>query len=328
MKIWNWMPHAVVLALLSLAEGSRLFEFYRTLTGNTVAGVVAGVASAGVTVAIVLYLAVYRYKWTSRWATFLCIVLSLASYVAPVQEEYTKIEQSRPVKELKSYPVWNPKLYWNGGGEAYSEAFKAETADIKRENERILTENSIIHSEQELSLYFYHLLLAAGVLAICVPILNYLVSHKIAELLRNYDAGCVIIPGSPFGLNIHAASAYPKPKRFTTHGPGEDGITTFPSPENLRNHPELAERMKTVAGQEDDISEEPVVSHGFSDSDDNKPPRGEDPNSRNAEIKRLKDGGIPAPDIARKFGLSRQQVYKILKRMSGIESERPQFVFA
>lgn len=181
----KWIPHVIVLLLLSIAEAARLFEFFLVLTGNQI----AGITSAIITVAIVFYLAFYGYLWASRWATALCIILSLASFVQPLRTEYKKDQERIPTVELKAIPEWNPRLFWNGGKDSYKRAYDLQVDAIREQNEKIMIDNQIIRKDRELSLYFWHLLLGALVLGVCVPILNYLVSHKISSLnaRKTYD---------------------------------------------------------------------------------------------------------------------------------------------
>jgi hypothetical protein len=180
-EFFRYFPHVVVFLLLSTAEGFRLFDFYNVMTGSEI----AGIASAVVSVGIVFYLAFYGYSWASKWATFLCIVLSLASFVKPVQTEYKADELRNPTKELKEYPKYDYRMSWSLGKEIYAEMYKKERQNIDDQNIDIMNENQAIRAEKKLSLYFYHLLLGALVLGVCVPILNYLVSHKISQL-RNW----------------------------------------------------------------------------------------------------------------------------------------------
>ncbi|MFQ3854553.1 helix-turn-helix domain-containing protein [Leptospira kirschneri] len=293
-KVLQWMPHGIVLCLLSVAEGSRLYEFYRTLSGNTL----AGIASAGVTVGIVFYLALYGYRNASRWATALCVLLSLASFVQPLKNEYIQEDKARPIKELLGYPTYNPKAFWNGGREAYVETFRLETERIKKQNELILSQNAETQASKQLSLYFWHLLLGALVLAVCVPVLNYLVSHKIA-------AG-------------HVNTLAPAQARIVTHReflPSDKGAskettqaTEFPKSDNS----DKSQRDTVVSHEEDDKRQQ------------------SDMTSRNAEIRRLYDAKVPAPEIAKIFGISRQHVYKILpqKKQMDRSSFSPSLSFA
>lgn len=282
-KILQWMPHGIVLCLLSVAEGSRLFEFYRLLSGNAL----AGIASAGVTVGIVFYLALYGYHNASRWATTLCVLLSLASFVQPLKNEYVKEDKARPIKELLGYPTYNPKAFWNGGREAYVETFRLETERIKKQNELILSQNAETQASKELSLYFWHLLLGALVLAVCVPILNYLVSHKIANMYTHALVSAhEVIAQQDFLRSDKYAD-----KKATQ-------VVSFPQGDNSD---------KSQRGDR-----ETVVSHEEDNGD--KPPRQQgDTTDRNAEIRRLYDAKVPAPEIAKIFGIGRQHVYKILK---------------
>lgn len=308
-KLLQWIPHGIVLCLLSVAEGSRLFEFYRMLSGNAL----AGIASAGVTVGIVFYLALYGYHNASRWATALCILLSLASFVQPLKNEYIQEDKARPIKELLGYPTYNPKAFWNGGRETYVETYRLETERIKKQNELILSQNAETQASKELSLYFWHLLLGALVLAVCVPILNYLVSHKIASMA--IDPMLAHEEHAMSSVVNHVATDSVTGMKVVTHQ------------EFLRSDKDADRKTTQVIdfpqGDNSDKSQRSdrgtVVSHEEDDSGD-KPPRQQgDMTSRNVEIRRLYDAKVPAPEIAKIFSISRQQVYKILtpkKQMS------------
>jgi len=173
--------HIIVLLTLSVAESFRLHDFYVIVTKNSW----AAWASAFLCVSIVFYLAFYGYRWSSRWATLLCIILSLASFISPLQSEFKKHDSENQAEKLLEYPKWDRRQAWTGK-ETYDTLMKKETARIDIENENIMLRNSEIRNQREFSLYFWHLILVAVVLGICVPILNYIVSHKISDLY-NYD---------------------------------------------------------------------------------------------------------------------------------------------
>ncbi|UNE66877.1 helix-turn-helix domain containing protein [Leptospira interrogans] len=298
----KWLPHGVVLVLLSLAEGSRLFEFYQTLSGN----MLAGIASAAITVGIVFYLAFFGYRWASIGATILCIALSFASFVDPLLDEFAREEKSHPVQELLKYPAYNPKSYWNGGREAYVEAFKLETELVKKENARIMAENAKIQTKRELSLYFWHLLLGAVVLAVCVPILNYLVSHKIAEV---HSSSITVLSYSHRG-DFYMTATKKSPKKTVSHETvAQDDI-------DFGDNEKTSDKLQ-------DGDRKTVVSHGYSrigneDDGDSSSNRQDDATNRDAEILQRFQSKVPAPKIAKEFGISRQHVYKIVKKMQRV----------
>lgn len=312
----KWLPHGVVLVLLSLAEGSRLFEFYQTLSGN----MLAGIASAAITVGIVFYLAFFGYRWASIGATILCIALSFASFVDPLLDEFAREEKSHPVQELLKYPAYNPKSYWNGGREAYVEAFKLETELVKKENARIMAENAKIQTKRELSLYFWHLLLGAVVLAVCVPILNYLVSHKIAEVHLNTLR---------YGLDFAHHSVQSHTGYFATRSGPSYATGKNESPKKTVSHETVAQDDIDFGDNEktndklQDGDRKTVVSHSYSrvrdeDDSDNSINRQDDATGRDAEILQRFQSKVPAPKIAKEFGISRQHVYKIVKKMQRV----------
>lgn len=176
----KFVPHIIVLIFLCLAEGSRLYEFFKTLSGNEI----AGIASAVVTVGIVFYLSFYRYIWASRFSTGICILLSLMSFLHPVKEEYMKEQVVKDKKELLPYPEYDRRAYWNGGKEVYVKSFNIRTQEVSRMNEKIIAHNEKLQIQNELPIFFWHLILGAFILSVGVPILNYLVSHKIAEIFN------------------------------------------------------------------------------------------------------------------------------------------------
>ncbi|WP_017863250.1 helix-turn-helix domain-containing protein [Leptospira santarosai] len=329
----KWLPHGVVLALLSLAEGSRLFEFYQTLSGN----MLAGIASAAITVGIVFYLAFFGYRWASVGATILCVMLSFASFVDPLLNEFAREEKSHPARELLKYPAYNPRAYWNGGKETYVEAFRLETELVKRENERIMAENAKIQTKRELSLYFWHLLLGAVVLAVCVPILNYLVSHKIAEVHSNM----LKMDFGPLGNRAATQNAWdfkvadltgPQARHYAgiPTGPAESPKRTVSHEAVAQDDTEFGDNGKTGDSLQNG-DKAAVVSHGYGRLEgdgDNSSRRTDDAQNRDDEIRRLFDSRTPAPQIAKQFGISRQHVYKILKKVKDVATISPELKFA
>ncbi|EMK12868.1 MULTISPECIES: helix-turn-helix domain-containing protein [Leptospira] len=319
----KWLPHGLVLTLLSLAEGSRLFEFYQTLSGN----MLAGIASAAITVGVVFYLAFYGYRWASVGATILCVALSFASFVDPLREEYAREEKSHPAQELLKYPTYNPRAYWNGGKEAYVETFRLETELVKRENERITTENAGIQTKRKLSLYFWHLLLGAVVLAVCVPILNFLVSHKIAEV--HLDALKSNL--NPIQSRSESAWSFEVMDLAQPQSHPFAGISSGPaeSPRKTVSHEAVAQDNKGIGDKKEtgdslqNGDKATIVSHGNSRMEDkgdsdNLSRRSDDTMGRDAEILQRFQSKISAPTIAKEFGISRQHVYKIVKKAQKI----------
>jgi len=169
------LPHIFLLAILSGAEGFRIFAFFHSLTGSFF----SGVFSAALTVSIVIYLAFYDMEKTSIGATILCIILSFASFLEPF-EKLTVTDTVELEKSRLSMPEYEPEKYLKTGIGIYLERYKAETKRVQDHN-RILDERIQNIKEKDSSKTRY-ILFAIGVFtfAVGVPVLTLLVAHRAA----------------------------------------------------------------------------------------------------------------------------------------------------
>lgn len=173
------IPHVILLLILATAEGFRLTEFFRMLTGS----LGAGIASAIVTVIVVTYLAIYRMNWTSFFAMLICILLSFGSFLEPFQElRKERMDNAIETAEAKRLPLpqWDAARFWYGGGETYRKAFEAEVKHVEEHNRRV-DAATFSDEQKEFSLSRY-VIFALGVIvmAICVPLLAFVISHKLS----------------------------------------------------------------------------------------------------------------------------------------------------
>lgn len=207
-----------------------------------------------------------------------------------------------------------------------------------------MAENAKIQTKKELSLYFWHLLLGAVVLAVCVPILNFLVSHKIAEVGSSpfkLDQGFLkdrtVVQGSlsfdpdsvdslaslihSRGSRLFATGAKESPKKTVSHETVAQG--DIESSDNEKTRDSLQNGDKATVASHTCIRNEDKDDNG-----DNSSHRPDDAQNRDDEIRRLFDSRTPAPQIAKQFGISRQHVYKILKKAKEAIAVSPELKFA
>lgn len=178
------VPHVVLLLILATAEGFRLTEFFRMLTGS----LGAGIASAMITVIIVTYLAIYRMNWTSFFAMLICVLLSFGSFLEPFQElRRERMDNAIETAESKRLPLpqWDAQRFWFGGGETYRKAFEAEVKHVEEHNRRV--DAMLLSDEQkEINVSRYVIfILGVVVMAICVPLLAFVISHKLSLELNH-----------------------------------------------------------------------------------------------------------------------------------------------
>jgi len=183
MKI-NIFFHIVMLAILALAEGFRLTEFFKVQTGSYE----AGAASAAVSVIVVLYLALFNMRNASIFATIVCVFLSLASFLQPYEDlQVSTIKKVNAEGEkILPLPQYNPQVC-RGTGEGKAECLKnydknhdAQVLEIKKHNARVEKVLSVGESKTLRQSEIVVFILGALVLGFCVPILTYTVSHRLA----------------------------------------------------------------------------------------------------------------------------------------------------
>lgn len=175
--------HGVMLLILAAAEFFRLTDFFKIQAGS----VEAGAASAVVSVVVVLYLALFRMKAASIFATFICVLLSLASFLRPYEElQFSTVKQVTDITEKTlPLPVWDPRKF-RSGEETYKASFDAETDRIKRHNERVEKIYSVRESKNLRLSEIVVFILGALTLGLCVPVLTFTVSHKLADDIKEY----------------------------------------------------------------------------------------------------------------------------------------------
>jgi len=177
MRFTKYIPHILVLVIISLAEMTRIQVFYEMLVDNLVSSIAISIVST----AIIFYLAYYKYSALSIVATAICIAINLASFVPTLMNTQDKIETKR--FEMLAYPEYDQHKYW-AGRDAYKRTFELEVERVKAENERRSLENEKLENTTK-PLNFWYMAVTVVLMSIFIPILNYFVSHKIASLGDN-----------------------------------------------------------------------------------------------------------------------------------------------
>lgn len=202
-------PHAILLLVLAAAEGFRLAEFFRLLTGS----VPAGVASAVVTVVVVTYLALYELNRASIFAMFVCVFLSFGSFIEPFEAlrsgQATETLDAAESARLPM-PEWDPMKFWTGG-QSYRKAYEAEVEHVRRHNER---SEAVVFSGRSGNVDFARYAvfgLGVVVMAICVPFLALVVSHRLAEEVRRVPPPAPLPPPVTAGSRVSAGPAPSRP---------------------------------------------------------------------------------------------------------------------
>jgi hypothetical protein len=178
-----------MLTVLALAEGFRLTEFFKIQTGSYE----AGAASAAVSVIVVLYLALFHMKKASVFATAICIFLSLASFLRPYEDLQVSTVKRVNSDAEKTLPIpqYDPRKC-RGTDEAKESCLKSydkEVARIEKHNARIEKLLTVGESKTLRLSEIVVFVLGAVVLGFCVPVLTFVVSHKLADDFSKFRKG-------------------------------------------------------------------------------------------------------------------------------------------
>lgn len=167
-----------MLALVLSAEGSRFFNFFILLSGSQASAVIFAVAVS----LIIVYLAIGEYDKTSIASVFICIGLSVISYIDPFVKEvlevdFSKVEEKEKAK--KEIPKWVSKWESKDDKEMKKLSFNAELEEVKTHNERIENEILLLKTVGKTKMIAF--LFSAFLMSFCVPLLTYLISHKLSK---------------------------------------------------------------------------------------------------------------------------------------------------
>lgn len=258
----KFIPHILVLAILAIAEIPRLQVFFDIIVNNPITSYMV----AFVSIAIIFYLSYYKHNVLSIIATVVCIAINIASFQPVMQEKQEALTGEK--LPLLEYPTFEQSKYWSGR-DTYKKAYELEVSRVEQINkereERNETSQSPVH--------FWYLLATALVMSIFIPVLNFVVSHKIADL-------------------AYGSATLTKRDGNDDDDYSDGGFPNFPVSVN-GYHPE----------NEDDTIK-PIAVNNFDNSEKV---------TRNQEIINLYKSGMSMAEIGRRFNVSRQRVHNIVK---------------
>ena len=167
-----------MLVLVLSAEGSRFFNFFLLLSGSEMSALIFAIAVS----LIIVYLALGEYEFTSKLSVVICIGLSVISYIDPfvkevLEKDFTKISELEKTK--LDIPKWSSKWESKDDKEMRKLSFEAELEKVKKHNERI--DNEMLINDTTGKTKMIAFLFSAFLMSFCVPLLTYLISHKLAK---------------------------------------------------------------------------------------------------------------------------------------------------
>ena len=168
----------IMLVLVLSAEGSRFFNFFLLLSGSEMSALIFAIAVS----LIIVYLALGEYEFTSKLSVVICIGLSVISYIDPfvkevLEKDFTKISELEKTK--LDIPKWSSKWESKDDKEMRKLSFEAELEKVKKHNERI--DNEMLINDTTGKTKMIAFLFSAFLMSFCVPLLTYLISHKLAK---------------------------------------------------------------------------------------------------------------------------------------------------
>lgn len=167
-----------MLALVLSAEGSRFFNFFIILSGSTLSAFIFAVAVS----LIIVYLALGEYDLTSIFSVIICIGLSVISYIDPFTKEILEPDSNRIEIVEKKYlaiPVWRSQWDSKEDKEMRKKSFNLELDKVLAHNLRVTNEIKLQEVVSKTKLVAF--LFSAFLMSFCVPLLTYLISHKLAK---------------------------------------------------------------------------------------------------------------------------------------------------
>ena len=175
----------LMLCLLLGIEGSRFKNFFGILSGSELASIFFAVAVS----LIIVYLALGEYEMTSKVSVIVCIGLSVISYIDPFVKEVLEVDFSK-ISELEKtkqeIPKWTSKWESKLDKEMKSLGFKEEVEKVKSHNEKVEKEILILNTVGKTKMIAF--LFSAFLMSFCVPLLTYLISHKLASEFKGVIA--------------------------------------------------------------------------------------------------------------------------------------------
>ena len=168
----------LMLGLLLGIEGSRFKNFFGILSGSELASIFFAMAVS----LIIVYLALGEYEMTSKISVVVCIGLSVISYIDPFVKEVLEVDFSKISdleKTKQEIPKWTSKWESKLDKEMKSLGFKEEVEKVKSHNEKVEKEILILNTVGKTKMIAF--LFSAFLMSFCVPLLTYLISHKLAS---------------------------------------------------------------------------------------------------------------------------------------------------
>lgn len=168
----------VMLILVLSAEGSRFFNFFILLSGSEISAFIFAIAVS----LIIVYLALSEFERTSKFSVIVCIGLSIISYIDPFVKEIVEVDSNRVSEIEKKFlpaPVWKSSWDLKDDKELKKKTFNAEFGKVAAHNKRVDAEillTETVGNTKKLAFLF-----SAFLMSFCVPLLTYLISHKLAK---------------------------------------------------------------------------------------------------------------------------------------------------
>ena len=175
----------LMLGLLLGIEGSRFKNFFGILSGSELASIFFAMAVS----LIIVYLALGEYEMTSKVSVIVCIGLSVISYIDPFVKEVLEVDFSKISdleKTKQEIPKWQSKWESKLDKEMKSLGFKEEVEKVKSHNEKVEKEILILNTVGKTKMIAF--LFSAFLMSFCVPLLTYLISHKLASEFKGVIA--------------------------------------------------------------------------------------------------------------------------------------------
>ena len=175
----------LMLCLLLGIEGSRFKNFFGILSGSELASIFFAMAVS----LIIVYLALGEYETTSKVSVIVCIELSVISYIDPFVKEVLEVDFSKISdleKTKQEIPKWTSKWESKLDKEMKSLGFKEEVDKVKSHNDKVEKEILILNTVGKTKMIAF--LFSAFLMSFCVPLLTYLISHKLASEFKGVIA--------------------------------------------------------------------------------------------------------------------------------------------
>ena len=175
----------LMLGLLLGIEGSRFKNFFGILSGSELASIFFAIAVS----LIIVYLALGEYEMTSKVSVIVCIGLSVISYIDPFVKEVLEVDFSKISdleKTKQEIPKWTSKWESKLDKEMKSLGFKEEVEKVKSHNDKVEKEILILNTVGKTKMIAF--LFSAFLMSFCVPLLTYLISHKLASEFKGVIA--------------------------------------------------------------------------------------------------------------------------------------------